>query len=476
MRSRIRSHGSAMPAVSPNNADSFVFDDSPLPSDEEDEQHSFDTEISFGSGMHHIQRADGMSRPRRRPKSSLSVTDSPRSPGAGSSTSSAGDYRDGGDSGSRSGSESPPEVVDAFPGGENPTWARAFVALLPSVVTLSALCCGISSIRSAYLGDYHMAVGLLSLSAVLDGLDGLVARLLNATSQFGAELDSLCDLVDFGVVPCVVVYLWASRIEDSVISDLHLWMCGLFYAACCAYRLARFNLTNILSPKAVTYIVSQRHIAREQAEANGPATSPDPAPTRPLSRRHFAYYRALPRRALTGFRIRGQRILDDYVSRQKFFRGVPAPMGGALALLPIVLSLELAHGEQDLTLPAWHRRSLGEVAGMLFGSRAARWCLPPGVGPVVLDARVVAAIVLLSVGVLMVSRLPTFSSKMIVRNPVTESHLLPPKSPLMGVLRIAILLFIAGSLVLAPWRFGLLFSLLYIGSLPIGPIVWRAVD
>jgi CDP-diacylglycerol--serine O-phosphatidyltransferase len=108
--------------------------------------------------------------------------------------------------------------------------------LIPNLVTLGGLCCGLSSIRFAIDGEYHIAVALLAAAAIIDGMDGRIARLLNSTSMFGAQLDSLSDFLCFGIAPPFVLYIWK-------LHDIHDagWAVVLFFVVCCALRLARFN-------------------------------------------------------------------------------------------------------------------------------------------------------------------------------------------------------------------------------------------
>src|SRR5271170_8441513 len=108
--------------------------------------------------------------------------------------------------------------------------------LIPNILTLLALCAGMTAIRLALLDRFEPAAGSIIVAAVLDGIDGRIARLLKGTSTFGAELDSLSDFVSFGVAPASVLYLWT-------MSRLHGlgWAIVLCYAVCCALRLARFN-------------------------------------------------------------------------------------------------------------------------------------------------------------------------------------------------------------------------------------------
>jgi CDP-diacylglycerol--serine O-phosphatidyltransferase len=122
--------------------------------------------------------------------------------------------------------------------------------IVPNVLTLLALCAGMTAIRFALGGNFQGAAYAIIVAGVLDGLDGRVARLLKVTSRFGAELDSLSDFISFGVAPATVMYLWT-------MSALHGvgWAIVLIYAVCCALRLARFNtqLTAEPSPQAAGY-------------------------------------------------------------------------------------------------------------------------------------------------------------------------------------------------------------------------------
>jgi len=112
--------------------------------------------------------------------------------------------------------------------------------LIPSMITILALCMGITSIRYAMDYKWQMAASLIFIAGFLDGLDGRIARLLNATSGFGAQLDSLADLVSFAVAPAVVMYLWGLHyIPYKGVG----WSIVLFFVACSAIRLARFNST-----------------------------------------------------------------------------------------------------------------------------------------------------------------------------------------------------------------------------------------
>ena len=178
-----------------------------------------------------------------------------------------------------------------------------FLQLLPNLVTIAGMCLGLTAIRFAMGGRFELAVILLILAALIDGLDGLLARRLNATSEFGAELDSLSDFLCFGVAPGVIVYQFALGETNSL-----GWIFVLMFAASSCLRLARFNVMRA----------------------------------------------------------------DDGASK-RHFTGVPAPAGAMLALLPVFLSFS----------GLWETR----------------------------DVPVLVAIWLGLVGLLMISRIPTFSPK-----------------------------------------------------------------
>ena len=110
--------------------------------------------------------------------------------------------------------------------------------ILPSVLTLIGVCLGISSIKFAMDGNFTFAVLFLVVAAILDGLDGRVARLIKGTSDFGKELDSLTDFVSFGIAPAFIVYFWELNKFGKI-----GWLIVLFFSVCCVLRLARFNLT-----------------------------------------------------------------------------------------------------------------------------------------------------------------------------------------------------------------------------------------
>ncbi len=152
--------------------------------------------------------------------------------------------------------------------------------LIPNVVTLISLCIGLSAIRYSISGDFVKATSFVLLAGFLDGIDGRIARFLNSVSDFGAQLDSLADFVNFGVTPGFVIFLWVNGFSDIRGLD---WALVLFFAVCAAIRLARFNV-----------------------DLNKTIKNP---------------------------------TLEKY-----FFKGIPAPCGAAMAMLPMVLYYEFGDG------------------------------------------------------------------------------------------------------------------------------------
>src|SRR5215475_2316166 len=229
--------------------------------------------------------------------------------------------------------------------------------LIPNVLTLAALCSGLTAIRFALQGEMKLAVIAIIVAAIFDALDGRVARRLGGTSRFGAELDSLSDFLCFGVSPALVLYL-ASLREVGALG----WIVTLMFPICSALRLARFN-TALL------------------------ADTPPPA--------------------WTG----------------SFFTGVPAPAGALLALVPLMVSFEIE--------AAWPRHAL------------------------------VVGTVLVVVGGLMVSTLPTFSFK---KGRIPRHLVLPA---LLGAA------LVMGVLASSPWIGLSLLGLVYAGLIPFSLIAYR---
>jgi CDP-diacylglycerol--serine O-phosphatidyltransferase len=108
--------------------------------------------------------------------------------------------------------------------------------LIPNMFTILALCAGLTAIRFAVDEKWDAAVIALVAAGIFDGLDGRIARLLGGSTKFGAELDSLSDVISFGVAPAVTLYLWSLTGASNL-----GWTVALLFAVCCALRLARFN-------------------------------------------------------------------------------------------------------------------------------------------------------------------------------------------------------------------------------------------
>lgn len=229
--------------------------------------------------------------------------------------------------------------------------------LIPNILTLAALCSGLTAIRFGLQGEMRLAVIAIIVAAIFDALDGRVARRLGVTSRFGAELDSLSDFLCFGVAPALVLYL-SSLTQAGALG----WVVTLMFPICSALRLARFNT----------------------------ALEPDTPPP-----------------AWTG----------------SYFTGVPAPAGALLALMPLMLSFEIE--------AAWPRHAA------------------------------VVGIVLVAVGGLMVSRLPTFSFK---KGRIPRHLVLP------AMLAAALVM---GVLASAPWIALSLIGFCYMCLIPFSLMAYR---
>ena len=229
--------------------------------------------------------------------------------------------------------------------------------MIPNMLTLAALCAGMTAIRLAMGGKWEASVEAIIVAAILDGLDGRVARLLNATSNFGAQLDSLSDFVSFGVAPGFVLYLWTMQEVRSL-----GWAVALLFAVCSALRLARFNTQLTLA--------------------------------------------------------------DPPVYAANFFTGVPAPAAAGLAILPMVGSFE-------------------------FGPLPFHWPW-------------LSIVTTVAVGLLMVSRVPTFSFK---KARIHHEY--------VAALFVAVAL-LAAFLTTEPWLTLLGVGFAYIGTIPLSVRSYRA--
>ncbi len=251
----------------------------------------------------------------------------------------------------------PNETLDEYfiedPQSERPKPGFRLRRFLPNFLTLCALSAGLLSIQRAVNEQWDHAVLLITFSAIVDTMDGALARLLRATSKFGAELDSLSDFLSFGVAPALVLYLWTLDNAGPV-----GWVAVLVFAMCSALRLARFNTMSDIDPRPV-----------------------------------WAH---------------------------KFFMGVPAPCGAGLILLPLIASLQFP-----------------EFTGYPM--------LTPLLG-----------LWVIIVGGLMVSKLPTLSSKQVK---------LPAASAVPALAAAGLFL---AALVHMPWATLLVAGTVYAASIPIG--------
>lgn len=122
---------------------------------------------------------------------------------------------------------------------KNQKFELSLIQLLPNMMTIAAICLGITAIKHGFESRFQSAVQLILLASVLDGLDGRVARLLRSDSKMGAELDSLADVLNFGVAPPLVLYFWALQDLQGI-----GWFSVQIFLICCVVRLARFNVSS----------------------------------------------------------------------------------------------------------------------------------------------------------------------------------------------------------------------------------------
>ena len=115
--------------------------------------------------------------------------------------------------------------------------------ILPNMLTLIGVCIGLTSIRFALSGEFHLAIIAIIIAALIDGLDGRIARLIKGTSKVGKELDSLTDMISFGVAPAFIMYFWKLNTLGRF-----GWLVCLIYVICVALRLARFNVNSNQEP------------------------------------------------------------------------------------------------------------------------------------------------------------------------------------------------------------------------------------
>ena len=120
---------------------------------------------------------------------------------------------------------------------KNQKFELSLAQLLPNMITIAAICLGVTAIKYGFESKFESAVQLILLAGFLDALDGTVARLLRSDSKMGAELDSLADVLNFGVAPPFVLYFWALQDLQGI-----GWFTVQIFVVCCVVRLARFNV------------------------------------------------------------------------------------------------------------------------------------------------------------------------------------------------------------------------------------------
>lgn len=170
--------------------------------------------------------------------------------------------------------------------------------LFPSIITITAMCLGITAIHYAMYKKFEIAAALVFIAGFLDMLDGRVARMLNSTSEFGAQLDSLGDLINFGVAPGIIMYIW---VLNSVSYHAFGWAIVVIYIVCSSLRLARFNITNIIIEKT-----SDKNT--ENKESN---------------------------------ELKYEESNIENWRKKLFFAGLPMPGAAVICLLPMVLTFEM---------------------------------------------------------------------------------------------------------------------------------------
>jgi CDP-diacylglycerol---serine O-phosphatidyltransferase len=126
--------------------------------------------------------------------------------------------------------------------------SRRGMYILPSLFTVSNIFCGFYSISSAIQGNFERAGILIGIAMILDTLDGRIARMTHTTSSFGVQLDSLADVITFGVAPAVLCYQWAFYLYENRLIDRAGWIACFLFIICAASRLARFNVQTTGTP------------------------------------------------------------------------------------------------------------------------------------------------------------------------------------------------------------------------------------
>ena len=230
--------------------------------------------------------------------------------------------------------------------------------ILPNILTLVGVCIGLSSIKFAFDGKFELSIIAVIVAGIIDGLDGRIARLIKGTSKVGKELDSLTDVISFGVAPAFIMYFWSL----SEIGRLG-WLISLIYVICVALRLARFNVNS------------------------GGETS----------------------------------------WRDNFFEGIPSPAGGILALMPLIYSFS------DI---------------QFFN----------------INNNIIVPILFISISILLISKIPTYSLKKIV----------VPRSATIFLLLVVVLYF--GLILIYTFNTLIISGALYLLAIPISAVHYFIIN
>jgi len=230
--------------------------------------------------------------------------------------------------------------------------------ILPNILTLVGVCIGLTSIKFAFDGKFELSIIAVIVAGIIDGLDGRIARLIKGTSKVGKELDSLTDVISFGVAPAFIMYFWSL----SEIGRLG-WLISLIYVICVTLRLARFNVSS-------------------EGEASW---------------------------------------------KDNFFEGIPSPAGGILVLMPLVYSFS----EIQFFNPNY---------------------------------KIIVPILFISISILLISKIPTYSLKKIV----------VPRSTTIFLLLVVVLYF--GLLLIYTFNTLIVSGALYLLMIPVSAVHYLKIN
>lgn len=226
--------------------------------------------------------------------------------------------------------------------------------ILPNLITVLAICAGLSGIRLAFELRFETAVVMVLIAAFLDGIDGRVARMLKATSKFGAQMDSLADIVNFGVAPALVLYAFLLDHAGSP-----GWIAALLFAIACGLRLARFN---------VLEEDHNRPVWEEEYFVGVPAPAGAVIVMLPI---YLVFIGALEAGPMLGFISSGFTVLVAFllVSRLPIYTGKRLRVPGD-KVLPLILGISLL--VLLLVTYPWQTLSVSVIAYLIFLPLSAR--------------------------------------------------------------------------------------------------------